>query len=74
MEPNETTSVNAYGWPLVPSLDFPGERQAACPKCGSRRIKFTGQPMTTEFLNDRHETAQCKDCGTTARRPTGNLR
>lgn len=69
----ETTKTNAYGWPLVPSERFPGEYQAACPVCGSLRIKYTGLPMTAQFLTDRYETAECQTCGHTTRRPTGSL-
>lgn len=69
----ETAKTDAYGWPLVPSEHFPGERQAACPVCGSRRITYTGLPMTAPFLTDRYETAECQDCGHKTQRPTGNL-
>jgi len=36
-----TTSTTLYGWPLVPSTNWPGETAVACPKCLSTNVTLT---------------------------------
>jgi transcription elongation factor Elf1 len=31
----------SYGWPLVPSTSFPGEKTLQCPRCKSTHVVFT---------------------------------
>lgn len=35
--------TGAHGWPLAPSMRFPGETTLACPKCGSIDITMGTQ-------------------------------
>ena len=57
--------TGAHGWPLVPSVRFPGETTLACPKCGSTDVYLTvaygpggrlGDPGATDIIG-------CNACG-----------
>lgn len=62
----------AGGWPLTPSIRFPGELTLACPNCGSKNILMSCRypvrgsgPLGRGRLGDpgAKETNTCEDCG-----------
>jgi hypothetical protein len=70
MKPDPQTGRG--GWPLVPSLRFPGETCLACPRCNSRNVVLScaypvrgSGPGGRGRLGDpgTKETNTCADCG-----------
>lgn len=69
---DQQPETGAYGWPRVPSTNFPGELTLACPKCGavnwtmgtqyarfgtgSRGQGRLGDPGSTDYI-------KCNACG-----------
>lgn len=59
------------GWPLTPSIVWPGELSLECPKCGGRNITLTSEPrglgtgpLGRHRLGDPSvDVAVCAGCG-----------
>lgn len=62
--------AGAFGWPLVPSPNFPGETTLACPECGSTNIWFTGSNLGSDVVRGTEWSGiECRDCGTRSGHP-----
>ena len=73
--PAHDGKAGANGWPIVPSLTFPGEGALACPACGSRDVILTVRsgaygtaPGGRWRMGDNggHELNACATCGHTS--------
>lgn len=58
-ETKSASAIGAFGWPLVNSAYFPGEKTLACPQCGSTDIvmgchpghdRRMGSPGTKDYV------------------------
>jgi hypothetical protein len=56
--------TGAGGWPLTPSLRYPGELALTCPWCGSQQITLTVAYGPGGRLGDpgAHDIVLCESC------------
>jgi predicted nucleic-acid-binding Zn-ribbon protein len=66
----EKSKTGAHGWPLVPSVRFPGEQALSCPKCGGTTITLfsvgagigSGPGGSHRFGDNYRSAIRCESC------------
>lgn len=73
---HQKVKQGAHGWPLVPSVRFPGESALSCPACGSLNITMTVAYGPGGRLGDpgAHDIIRCGDCGHQNMKPSKPMR